>query len=156
MGGDLVLDVDHLITPATLESIQVAEEPGSSQEISCVRDEAPTCSSSALPMDSGDKSVKADGLVPEEEEPLIQSGECRICQEEDHVNNLEVPCACSGSLKVCLSSYHFLSGDCIEEIFWKCLCVCNSRLTMIEKIFWLIYLCIFGCEKGFDFVVINI
>ena len=27
-------------------------------------------------------------------------GECRICQEEDDIANLESPCACSGSLKV--------------------------------------------------------
>lgn len=32
--------------------------------------------------------------------PLIGMGECRICQEEDAVSNLESPCACSGSLKV--------------------------------------------------------
>lgn len=35
-----------------------------------------------------------------EDEPLIPSAECRICQEEDSINNLETPCACSGSLKV--------------------------------------------------------
>lgn len=105
MGDDLVLDVDHLIKPATVESMQVAEEPGSSGESSCVHDEAPTSSSSsAPPMHSGDdKKMVVDGMT-EEGEPLIQSAECRICQEEDHVNNLEVPCACSGSLKVSLSS----------------------------------------------------
>ncbi|KAJ8628573.1 hypothetical protein MRB53_021896 [Persea americana] len=55
MGDDLVLDVDHLIKPATVESMQVAEEPGSSGESSCVHDEAPTSSSSsAPPMHSGD------------------------------------------------------------------------------------------------------
>jgi hypothetical protein len=27
--------------------------------------------------------------------------ECRICQEEDLRKNLESPCACNGSLKVC-------------------------------------------------------
>ena len=36
----------------------------------------------------------------EEEEPLLQSVECRICQEEDTIQNLEAPCACNGSLKV--------------------------------------------------------
>ncbi|KAI3504659.1 hypothetical protein L1887_26302 [Cichorium endivia] len=34
-----------------------------------------------------------------ENEPLIPSIECRICQEEDNIKNLEVPCTCSGSLK---------------------------------------------------------
>ncbi|XP_039069284.1 uncharacterized protein LOC120215786 [Hibiscus syriacus] len=35
----------------------------------------------------------------DEEEPLVQSAECRICQDEDCIKNLETPCACSGSLK---------------------------------------------------------
>lgn len=35
-----------------------------------------------------------------EDEPLIQLAECRICQEEDCVDSLEVPCRCCGSLKV--------------------------------------------------------
>ena len=26
--------------------------------------------------------------------------ECRICQEEEEISNLEAPCACSGTLKV--------------------------------------------------------
>ncbi|MBA0656590.1 hypothetical protein Goklo_008932, partial [Gossypium klotzschianum] len=44
---------------------------------------------------------KEKGVVngEEEEEPLIQSAECRICQDEDSIKNLETPCACSGSLK---------------------------------------------------------
>jgi hypothetical protein len=38
-----------------------------------------------------------------EDEPLIQAAaECRICQEEDTVKNLEKPCACNGSLKVAI------------------------------------------------------
>jgi hypothetical protein len=42
-----------------------------------------------------------------EDEPLIQAAECRICQEEDSIKNLEKPCTCNGSLKVRLlfSSY---------------------------------------------------
>ncbi|XXG70611.1 hypothetical protein AAC387_Pa07g0050 [Persea americana] len=121
MGDDLVLDVDHLIKPATVESMQVAEEPGSSGESSCVHDEAPTSSSSsAPPMHSGDdKRMVVDGMT-EEGEPLIQSAECRICQEEDHVNNLEVPCACSGSLKFahrkCVQRWCNEKGDTTCEI----------------------------------------
>jgi hypothetical protein len=38
-----------------------------------------------------------------EDEPLIQAAaECRICQEEDTIKNLEKPCACNGSLKVAI------------------------------------------------------
>jgi len=42
--------------------------------------------------------------VTVEEEPLIPSVECRICQEEDNIKNLDSPCACSGSLKVLIIS----------------------------------------------------
>lgn len=40
-----------------------------------------------------------ESMAPEEE-PLLQLVECRICQEEDSIKNLESPCACTGSLKV--------------------------------------------------------
>lgn len=47
---------------------------------------------------SGDPAPARAGDV--EGQPLIQMGECRICQEEDSIQNLETPCACSGSVKV--------------------------------------------------------
>jgi len=31
--------------------------------------------------------------------------ECRICQDEDWDSNMETPCSCSGSLKVCVVSF---------------------------------------------------
>ncbi|KAJ4871564.1 hypothetical protein Rs2_46786 [Raphanus sativus] len=60
----------------------------------------------------------------EEEEPLIQqSVECRICQEEDSVKNLESPCSCSGSLKYahrkCVQRWCNEKGDTIREICHK-------------------------------------
>ncbi|EPS73951.1 hypothetical protein M569_00809, partial [Genlisea aurea] len=42
-----------------------------------------------------------------------ESRECRICQEEDSVNNLESPCACSGSL-------NYAHRKCVQ--FW-----CNEK-----------------------------
>jgi len=38
---------------------------------------------------------------PSSEELQEVTGECRICQEEDVVSNLDNPCSCAGSLKVC-------------------------------------------------------
>lgn len=55
-----------------------------------------------------------------EEEPLIQSIECRICQEEDSIKNLEVPCACNGSLK-------FAHRKCVQR--W-----CNEKKDIICEI----------------------
>ncbi|URE08335.1 General regulatory factor 7 [Musa troglodytarum] len=46
------------------------------------------------------KGGQEESKVAEEEEPLIQMVDCRICQEEDHIKNLEGPCACTGSLKL--------------------------------------------------------
>lgn len=54
--------------------------------------------SSSFPIDIDEEG---DNGASGEEEPLIQTVECRICQEEDSINNLEVPCSCNGSLKVC-------------------------------------------------------
>lgn len=45
------------------------------------------------------------GAGEEETGALIGMVECRICQEEDLAKNLESPCACSGSLKVCCFFY---------------------------------------------------
>lgn len=57
-------------------------------------------------------SMEAKVVVEEENEevPLIGVAECRICQEDDSLNNLESPCACSGSLKVnAYTPYHVLT-----------------------------------------------
>ncbi|KAK4762343.1 hypothetical protein SAY86_008111 [Trapa natans] len=55
-----------------------------------------------------------------EEQPLIQMGECRICQDEDTIQNLESPCACSGSLKYahqkCVQHWCDEKGDTMCEI----------------------------------------
>ena len=48
--------------------------------------------------------VEAAGLLSggkEETKALAGMVECRICQEEDLRKNLESPCACNDSLKVC-------------------------------------------------------
>ncbi|KAL6562516.1 hypothetical protein OROGR_003523 [Orobanche gracilis] len=61
------------------------------------------------------KSEEAD-----EQAPLIGMGECRICQEEDSLSNLDSPCACSGSLKYahrkCVQHWCNEKGDITCEI----------------------------------------
>nr|DAD32274.1 TPA_asm: hypothetical protein HUJ06_011125 [Nelumbo nucifera] len=54
----------------------------------------------AIPFDLAveDKRVEEHD-VSDEEEPLLQTMKCRICQE-DHIKNLGTPCARGGSLKV--------------------------------------------------------
>ncbi|KAH6798497.1 RING/FYVE/PHD zinc finger superfamily protein [Perilla frutescens var. frutescens] len=64
--------------------------------------------------------VIVDEEVEDENVPLIGMGECRICQEEDSLNNLESPCACSGSLKYahrkCVQHWCNEKGDITCEI----------------------------------------
>ncbi|KAL6513904.1 hypothetical protein OROHE_019360 [Orobanche hederae] len=71
------------------------------------------------------KDEKVVVMVMENEEadeqaPLIGMGECRICQEEDSLSNLESPCACSGSLKYahrkCVQHWCNEKGDITCEI----------------------------------------
>lgn len=79
MGDHVVVNVDGL---ANAKDDPVADKP--SQAVSTLVD-----------------MVEEDGG---DDEPLIQAAECRICQEEDNIKNLEKPCTCNGSLKVLLLS----------------------------------------------------
>uniref|UniRef100_A0A0V0I5E9 Putative zinc finger family protein-like n=1 Tax=Solanum chacoense TaxID=4108 RepID=A0A0V0I5E9_SOLCH len=75
---------------------------------------------------SSSKTMKEKELAVEEEEeeneevPLIGGAECRICQDEDTLNNLESPCACCGSLKYahrkCVQHWCNEKGDITCEI----------------------------------------
>ena len=103
MGDHLVLCADCLITAQSLETMQGSDSSGSSSGSSCSQKTAqmPACVVNI-------EGVEEHGMPEEEEEPLIQTAECRICQEEDTLKNLEIPCACSGSLKVSFKLiYHF-------------------------------------------------
>lgn len=91
MGDNVVLNVDRLETPTTLQSVQEDETVKVTGEGS---------SSSNTALSKGDKNEAVELEVSDEEQPLLQTVECRICQEEDNIKNLETPCACSGSLKV--------------------------------------------------------
>ncbi|KAL8550305.1 hypothetical protein ACS0TY_008942 [Phlomoides rotata] len=78
-------------------------------------------SSSSVPEDDKVVVVVVDNEEEvDEEAPLIGMGECRICQEEDSLNNLESPCACSGSLKYahrkCVQYWCNEKGDITCEI----------------------------------------
>ncbi|XP_008239941.1 PREDICTED: uncharacterized protein LOC103338510 [Prunus mume] len=113
MGDHLVLCVDRFTKPESLQSPQGNEAPGSSSEGSCSQ-------SAELPTHAIDVKGVGEKVVSEEEEPLIQTVECRICQEEDSVKNLEVPCTCSGSLKFahrkCVQRWCNEKGDITCEI----------------------------------------
>lgn len=111
MGDHLAVRVDRLITSDNLQSVEgteVSESGGNSH------DHVAESSNSV-----GHKDLEENG-VQDEEQPLIQALECRICQEEDTIKNLEAPCACSGSLKYahrkCVQKWCNEKGDITCEI----------------------------------------
>ncbi|XP_051146136.1 uncharacterized protein LOC127261781 isoform X2 [Andrographis paniculata] len=77
-------------------------------------------SSSSMPSEDGKVVVDVGGEEADENAPLIGMGECRICQEEDSISNLESPCACMGSLKYahrkCVQHWCNEKGDITCEI----------------------------------------
>lgn len=109
MGEHLVISVDGLLkSDSSQSSLNGAKAPLPSGESSGTTLTDPS-STAAIDIDEDD-----------EEEPLLQNVECRICQEEDSVNNLESPCACSGSLKFahrkCVQRWCNEKGDITCEI----------------------------------------
>lgn len=120
MSDHLVLCVDRFTKPDSLPSVQGTETtPGSSLEASS-SSLLSSSQSAEIPSCAIDIKGAGENALSEEEEPLIQMVECRICQEEDGVNNLEVPCSCSGSLKYahrkCVQRWCNEKGDIICEI----------------------------------------
>ncbi|TQD78248.1 hypothetical protein C1H46_036193 [Malus baccata] len=87
MSDHLVLYVDRLLRPMAAQTpSQPAAEAGYVPE-------------PAGPEPERDAAGPSSSSSAEEDEPLIQTAECRICQDEDSISNLESPCACCGSLK---------------------------------------------------------
>ncbi|KAF5180320.1 RING/FYVE/PHD zinc finger superfamily protein [Thalictrum thalictroides] len=83
MSDHVVLYVDHLNSSSTIPTVRGIETSA--------------CGSSTL---ISNARISEEHEKSDEELPLIQAVlECRICQEEDHLQNLESPCGCSGSLK---------------------------------------------------------
>ncbi|CAA0813411.1 RING/FYVE/PHD zinc finger superfamily protein [Striga hermonthica] len=72
-------------------------------------------SSSSMTTDNDNVMMVVEHEEEDEQAPLIGLGECRICQKEDSFNNLESPCACSGSLKYahikCVQHWYNEKGD---------------------------------------------
>ncbi|KAJ3679668.1 hypothetical protein LUZ60_017679 [Juncus effusus] len=85
------------------------ETPTSPQQVESSNRNADVANQVVKDLESGDES-----------DPLISAVECRICQEEDLVKNLETPCACNGSLKyahrACVQRWCNEKGDITCEI----------------------------------------
>lgn len=104
MEDSLILRVDQLVAPHEVENLGVNPNASSSHDDGLLTE----------------KKEEEEYDESGEKEPLIQSIECRICQEEDSIKNLEVPCACNGSLK-------FAHRKCVQR--W-----CNEKKDIICEI----------------------
>ncbi|XAR55998.1 Ubiquitin--protein ligase [Bertholletia excelsa] len=113
MGEHLVLNIERLLDPA-VEEVEAGIGADKLPEV-C----GPSCSTTAMAVvEKEERSEDSD-----EEQPLIKMAECRICQEEDTVKNLDIPCACSGSLQYahrkCVQHWCNEKGDTTCEICHK-------------------------------------
>ncbi|XP_039057035.1 uncharacterized protein LOC120200207 [Hibiscus syriacus] len=112
MSDRLVLCEDRHTKPESLLSVQEAEVVGSSGDDSSIVADQDVC---AIDVEEVEEYGSCD-----EKEPLLQTVECRICQDEDSIKNLEAPCLCSGSLKFahrkCVQRWCDEKGDIICEI----------------------------------------
>lgn len=101
MSDHLVLYVDRLIRPQPVDSVPNPTEVvpllpvGGDLETDSVGLSSSTTSTSNV-----DERAQENEGLDGEDDSLIQTAECRICQDEDVIRKLETPCACSGSLKV--------------------------------------------------------
>lgn len=100
MGDHLVLDVDRLVKPEIYSGLD--ERRSLLPEMLVVGKSSSASSSAAGALD---EKVGKDN---DEEAPLLTVAECRICQDEDDIKNMESPCACRGSLKVIYRFLFFL------------------------------------------------
>ncbi|KAK4794224.1 hypothetical protein SAY86_012218 [Trapa natans] len=117
MSDPLVMCADRHITIETLQSLQTPETEKPSGEGSSSFPQSTDHSSICVIVVADDNHDFSEG---EEEDPLIQNVECRICQEEENIKNFETPCACAGSLKYvhrkCVQRWCNEKGDITCEI----------------------------------------
>ncbi|XP_010926069.1 uncharacterized protein [Elaeis guineensis] len=106
MGDHLALLVDHLLTESTLEAAIASRKQAQIGAVSASLGDPVS--------ELTQKIIVADKTSPHK---LV---ECRICQEEDVDSNMEIPCACCGSLKYahrkCVQRWCDEKGDTICEI----------------------------------------
>lgn len=136
MEEHLSLDVSRLIAASAVDSTQddeITRSPSDNTiEHAVSIDSCDGAKGGALsgqenflyaPVTTSDESAGSNGVSFDSEASTAGAGiqaECRICQEEDDVNNLETPCACSGSVKYahrkCVQRWCNEKGDTTCEI----------------------------------------
>ena len=85
-----MLLVDRLLTESTLEAVIESKNQSQQGMPSASKDDIIDFSSHRIDENVGSSTSK---LV-----------ECKICHDEDEDLNMEIPCSCRGSLKVCCRS----------------------------------------------------
>lgn len=122
MSDHLALYADKLVTSSA--SLNCIEIPSSCCPAlpPCLPQDALASSEEQIAKDDCqiDINLCNDEVTERDIEDSGSLAECRICQEEDEVGNLESPCACSGSLKFahrkCVQHWCNEKGDTLCEI----------------------------------------
>lgn len=126
MGDQFSFHVDRLGLPASSQfsskifsgtsSHIVAEQPEHSVAVDMFPQKRPGWHQNSLAFDAACREASARGADLSDS----ATAECRICQEEEEVANLENPCACSGSVKYahrkCVQRWCNEKGDTTCEI----------------------------------------
>ncbi|KAG7013142.1 E3 ubiquitin-protein ligase MARCH4 [Cucurbita argyrosperma subsp. argyrosperma] len=120
MSDHLALYVDRLIRPAPVDSELSPIEVVPLLPAAGNLDGDSVGLSNSTSNSNADEREEKNECLDGEDDSLIQTAECRICQDEDVIKKLETPCACSGSLKYahrkCIQHWCNEKGDIICEI----------------------------------------
>lgn len=112
------LKVESEEYPSCTSEVSGTEDVVNEEAVPLLKDDngSVDCRHVIVPIESGSHLGKKDLESP-------AFAECRICQEEDDIANLESPCACSGSLKFahrkCVQHWCNEKGDTLCEICQK-------------------------------------
>ena len=126
MGDHLVLYVDRLITASTFESSNTANIT-STPSNHVKEEEVNSVNTSShfqhgLSSCQGSTSNQIDSFGGEKGEFV----ECLIFQEEDEDRSMEIPCACSGSMKVRICAW--------KSLFWYTFCLFWPLVQINRKV----------------------
>lgn len=108
--------VDRLITSACFESVNGGRESEEFERQTCFDGEPKKENGAVLVVENSNGGEGSSCSAKKVKEMV----ECRICQEEDEVHEMEAPCACNGSLKFahrkCIQRWCNKKGDITCEI----------------------------------------
>lgn len=97
---DFMVCVDRIIATACFERPLESQAQAQTQTQNATLNSVSVVVSEQEERRNKDCKTGGEGCSSSSAAALMVTVECRICQEEDEVHNMEAPCACNGTLKV--------------------------------------------------------